>query len=361
MTPACASCGNSLAPGARFCRECGAPVAVGGVGGVGSTTVVESTASAGVVGRNCPYCHFPLKEGAPVTGCEFCHAVHHTDCWSDNGGCAVASCEGGPDGAAHPAMPTPVMPAAARPADKLQVDFGPAAPPTPQPASAGGVPERRGRGLWVALVVAVIVAILAGGATAAALIVSKKDDGDTSASAPATDPGGDGQSAPPSGGGQPRELADLTDRQIKSQIIDVVERNIKLVSDGNYREAWVGTLSAKYRAWKTSEKGYADWEDGQRKSDFYRNPPVRVTIGEKDPSTGEISAVIDRGISTRGGADNRALTCYCGQTWFRLEDGEMRWDIGFGSDPERADEWRDKCANIGQPETDSCTGKSFSY
>lgn len=165
----CSSCGADVAPGGRFCLLCGESVDVG---------------EKRIVGRNCPYCHFPLGDGAtPVMECESCYAPHHDECWSENGGCAVASCERGPDGSVHSTLPTSVMPAAGRPADKLQVDLGPAAAgraPEPAMRSPGGS-RRRGRGLWIALVVGVMVAILAGGATAAVLIATKKDPGDTSA------------------------------------------------------------------------------------------------------------------------------------------------------------------------------------
>ena len=44
------------------------------------------------VGRPCPYCRFPLKEGVPVHACESCGSVHHAECWGDGGGCAVFGC-----------------------------------------------------------------------------------------------------------------------------------------------------------------------------------------------------------------------------------------------------------------------------
>ncbi|HEX8206570.1 MAG TPA: RING finger protein, partial [Solirubrobacteraceae bacterium] len=61
-------------------------------------------ATAGDAGRSCPYCRFPLKEGAQVRDCPTCGAAHHDDCWSDNGGCSVVGCAGGPDapGAGRP-------------------------------------------------------------------------------------------------------------------------------------------------------------------------------------------------------------------------------------------------------------------
>jgi hypothetical protein len=44
------------------------------------------------VGKPCPYCRFPLKEGVPVDACDGCGSVHHAECWADGGGCAVFGC-----------------------------------------------------------------------------------------------------------------------------------------------------------------------------------------------------------------------------------------------------------------------------
>jgi hypothetical protein len=45
-------------------------------------------------GRSCPYCRFPLKEGAEAVVCQRCHAMHHADCWEDNSGCSIVGCRG---------------------------------------------------------------------------------------------------------------------------------------------------------------------------------------------------------------------------------------------------------------------------
>jgi hypothetical protein len=52
-------------------------------------------------GRTCPYCRFPLKEGSPAERCDACGSLHHEDCWTDGGGCAVLGCsQAGAAGAA---------------------------------------------------------------------------------------------------------------------------------------------------------------------------------------------------------------------------------------------------------------------
>src|SRR3954451_19911060 len=53
------------------------------------TEVVVGPAESG---RNCPYCRFPLKAGVTAERCNVCSAVHHTECWRDNSGCAILGC-----------------------------------------------------------------------------------------------------------------------------------------------------------------------------------------------------------------------------------------------------------------------------
>jgi hypothetical protein len=53
------------------------------------TRVITAAADAG---RSCPYCRFPLKEGAAAERCDSCGSLSHEDCWNDGGGCAVLGC-----------------------------------------------------------------------------------------------------------------------------------------------------------------------------------------------------------------------------------------------------------------------------
>ena len=45
-------------------------------------------------GRTCPYCRFAIKPGLDVAICASCRAVHHAECWQDNGGCSIVGCVG---------------------------------------------------------------------------------------------------------------------------------------------------------------------------------------------------------------------------------------------------------------------------
>lgn len=152
-----------------------------------------SPATSEMVGRTCPYCRFGLELGVPVVACPVCKAVHHDDCWDENGGCAVALCAGGPsleqvdqEGGAEavdpapapdpdPEPPPPLPPVeplpSATPTEKLEIPRVAVAPP-PGPASSSPPPPRGGgsRLGWVPLIAAAIV--LAGGGVAAAIVLS---------------------------------------------------------------------------------------------------------------------------------------------------------------------------------------------
>jgi hypothetical protein len=45
----------------------------------------------------CAYCQTAMNRPTAAR-CPDCGAVHHQDCWQDNGGCAVLGCAAGPDG-----------------------------------------------------------------------------------------------------------------------------------------------------------------------------------------------------------------------------------------------------------------------
>jgi hypothetical protein len=153
-----------------------------------------SPVTSEMVGRTCPYCRFALEEGVSVIACGVCKAVHHDDCWEENGGCAVALCAGGPSFEAPPQQapqPAPAQPAAPEQAPLPAVvapdpseaptqkaarpPSTPAPPPPPTPPGAPAPPGRPSRSRWVPLIAAAIV--LLGGATATAIVLTKQDKG----------------------------------------------------------------------------------------------------------------------------------------------------------------------------------------
>jgi hypothetical protein len=134
------------------------------------TRVIATTAD---VGRSCPYCRFPLKEGAAAERCDSCSSLHHEDCWSDGGGCAVLGCPqagkatavamgpqaGSPGVTYQPGVTSqpgaPVLPQA--PATQVYPGYG-TSPGYPPPQPAAPAPPRSGN--QTILVVAVLIALV---------------------------------------------------------------------------------------------------------------------------------------------------------------------------------------------------------
>jgi len=44
----------------------------------------------------CAICMSPVGEGDAATKCPACQALYHTDCWQENGGCAIYGCSQAP-------------------------------------------------------------------------------------------------------------------------------------------------------------------------------------------------------------------------------------------------------------------------
>jgi hypothetical protein len=45
-------------------------------------------------GKTCPYCQFPIRNGADIMVCPGCKLTHHRECWQENGGCTTFACKG---------------------------------------------------------------------------------------------------------------------------------------------------------------------------------------------------------------------------------------------------------------------------
>lgn len=154
-----------------------------------------------MVGRTCPYCRFGLEKGVSVIACPVCKAVHHDDCWEENGGCAVALCAGGPSrgdvapeaqaAEPEPEPPAPVapLPPVSRPdpstAPTHKVELPP--PPPGEPPPRGGPSPAR----WAPVLAVAIV--LLGGATAAAIVLTKHEHSSETVTAAASEAGESGE------------------------------------------------------------------------------------------------------------------------------------------------------------------------
>jgi hypothetical protein len=47
-----------------------------------------------LIGKICPFCQTPIKQGVAVTICSLCNTPHHSECWQENNGCTTFGCKG---------------------------------------------------------------------------------------------------------------------------------------------------------------------------------------------------------------------------------------------------------------------------
>ena len=64
--------------------------------------------SAGAPVGSCPFCLGALGAEESTHSCPACHAVHHKECWDENGGCSVYGCTCVPVIEARSALEVPV-------------------------------------------------------------------------------------------------------------------------------------------------------------------------------------------------------------------------------------------------------------
>ncbi len=172
----CTACGRQLdARGACLaCNPVPAHKQTGDVGrsplppqpGTSSPSFAGTGQTAGpeLTGRICPYCRFPLKEGAPIETCGACGTVHHHECWQDNAGCSVTGCVNGPANTTATHVLTPAT--ATQPATA-------ATAPPPQPPQKPPPPASRRYPTGAILTGAIVVALLGAGAAVALSSSSK--------------------------------------------------------------------------------------------------------------------------------------------------------------------------------------------
>lgn len=275
-----------------------------------------------MAGRTCPYCRFDLEEGVNVIACPVCQAVHHDDCWEENGGCAVALCAGGPSLEATPqegaqqAEPPPPPAAAPTPpplppvvppgpseaptqkfAGQSATPPSPAAPPPPPgPPLAQGRPSRS---RWVPLIAVAIV--LLGGASAAAIVLTKhgSDSSETvSASTPETprdstgfeeeefEEGGaeegefeEGEFEEPESSPSPSQLA-------QRQIQHALKAHFNRLVSGNYEDAYYD-LNSRPGEEFGGESGWV----AEAEKDQLQNFSLSVETSLIDPHTAKATIV----------------------------------------------------------------------
>ena len=91
----------------------------------------------------CPYCQASIGAADAAVACPLCGAVHHADCFTENGGCAVYGCGARPtDVPSAPQMAEPVS-------DRRRLDLMDLEPTDLPPVTypKGIAPPRSGSGL----------------------------------------------------------------------------------------------------------------------------------------------------------------------------------------------------------------------
>jgi LSD1 subclass zinc finger protein len=327
-------------------------------------------ATAQEAGRNCPYCRFPLKEGAQAVRCGSCHATHHADCWSDNGGCAVMGCAGAPGSSpTGTATPVPVQPAAGYAAPPPTHTAPALAAPLPTAVTAMSPPASGARGgRWLVAAVLALAVAIAGVAVAIAVRGAESSPpggskaqaatlGDQE-SAPADDPGLEAEAdavepepdapveadqaledaldpaptpAPPSS-----PLDTMSRPEMRFAIADMLRSHHENIVAGRFRAAW-NQLTARKQAQKEREGGYSQWAAAQATLSPYLDPTaldVRIDAVEKRDDVVRVD-VRGMGWSKPGSR----CTTWSGITWVRYEDGEWRYDPGYSTTTKRRREW----------------------
>lgn len=287
-------------------------------------------------GRNCPYCRFPLKPGVPVLECPACRSVHHAECWTDNGGCAVLGCTAAPTSA-------PVKHVAQ--ADPVEV----------LPVAATGSGRQGGSRAMVFAVVLLALAI-AGGATAVALTAVNKGGGSgpraplrtaqkASAApthpAPAT-PRAQVGARPAKGSPFPGLPAGAAD-DIKQLLLSYYGA----VANGDMSTAW-SLLTPSYKSWKATTGGKSDWRRNEALNRRYLDPMgTQVSILRFDRGSGIATVMVTGMTYTKPG---QGACDYKGVTWALLSSGRWLYDQGYVHDPARSAEWRPrKTETLGVP------------
>lgn len=331
--------------------------------------MTQASSEVGPEKRACPYCASVPQAGAAVVICGVCGALHHHDCWQENGGCAVVACAGGPGTAPDPAPPpspqaglppiTPPVPGA----PTFQVPPGKGGPMAP-PAYAGpphAAPESwigeqqpaRSAGPWIAVAIVILALAIAG--SAAALLLAGGDEqqlnaSDDGAPAPAAvAPEEDRSSAAAEADAAEPEpdrngvFPDVSRSQMNSDITSVLRRHHQAIVDGRPEAAWALLTERKQQQIERRD-GFAVWQRNQATLAPYLDPSgVRARIQDLDEETG-VALVMVTGM----GWFKPGASCseWSGLTWVRYERGRWRYDPGYSTTPQRERRFKDRFGEL---------------
>jgi len=377
MSRFCSGCGAPAPDNGAFCTKCGTALTPSPVEPP-ATPLVEkkSSATADMAGRSCPYCRFPLKEGGEVEPCPSCKAVHHADCWQENGGCAVNGCgaTAGQAAATTALPPTPqAVPAAG--AQGAQAP-APGQAPWPGPVTMPPGPSRGAREASKVALVALVILMALGG-SAAALVISTSGNG---SDATAYDEAGD-TSTDVTTDYTDDTTTDYTDdtttdytddtttdytddttygaegpapytedeEGIATAAEEVITDHHDYISNASYNDAWQ-EFSPRYRENKLGDTN--DEGESYSGGDMTVSPSLWDSdMGTEFPEAIDTSGIDVEFVKTTGDDDalvrvtgmtytkDGAECPYTGLTWVHYED-EMWWyDPGTNHHPERRSEF----------------------
>jgi hypothetical protein len=328
----CPSCGSHVSGGA-FCTGCGSALPSSPVA-VATTAPVVSTKHApdALVGRVCPYCRFPLDQATETIECHSCHAIHHTDCWFENSGCAINGCAA----TAEPPPPAPEPPvpvqSPAVAAAWTAVENG-TAPYGAQPQVAAS-PQRSGnwKPFWIGLAV---VLVLAAAGTGLFFLLSHKhaNHATTNAHHPIKLPPDPGN--PPPGGSNgllPNESPAHMTEEIR-QLMLTWHQDIKA---GDTAAAW-DLYTHRRQQLQLAKETESQWAGEQQSFARYLDPSgVQVRILSRDSNDG-VATIMVTGMTYSGSS---SCSDWSGVTWVRYEGGRWRYDPGYETTPSRNQSWK---------------------
>jgi hypothetical protein len=278
-------------------------------------------------GRNCPFCRFALKPGTAVVDCHRCSATHHSECWHENGGCAIVGCAGAPGRAAQSAAP-------AQAAVPLPNSMAP--PPAFPPPRVPGATNRTNRPLVAAI--AVLTLAIAGSAAAVVIGTGGSDSGARSASATPRPTVATSVAATSSSPAQPSAAVDrpASDRE---RIQETLVRYYSRVGRGDLRGAW-RLLSPSYKTWKASNGGYGKWAMQERVNQAHLDATgLHVTVRNIDRDG--IATIFVTGMHFS--SPTSAACPYEGITWARrTTSGGWLYDQGYLQSATRSAMWRSR-------------------
>ncbi len=298
-------------------------------------------ATADDAGRSCPYCRFPIKQGAEVAACGVCGAPHHMECWDENGGCAVVACAGGPG-----SVPAP---------SRVSAPGGyPTPAQAPAPAPYWPPPQRRSARGW--LIGAAVLVVLAAAGAAVAIVIEKQKHPAAAPLPPQTVTAVETKTIPARPAPQPKAVprpvpkprvlpafGGETRAQMTQEITDVLYQHHEDIVTGDFRAAWA-LLSTRKQQQNLAKYGYATWQANQATLSPYLDPSgIQVRIIQLNPRTGEATVDVTGMTWSKPGAH---CSEWSGITWMLYQDGEWRYDPGYSTTPQRTAEWQSRYSEL---------------